>query len=1009
MIDKFFMDSLSKNLTNYLDQITILDALQKKKTELDSCFFKDDSSIKSIENMIAEIEKENYQQLSKIHETLMRRSTAQSPLSGDCIQELKIQHDDSVKKINNVFGKSFDKERKRLVDFTSNAFQNTTAQIKIKDELAKHADNLSEEQISQVSSEIFRGFALRSSHLRLKKSEQLASNITYGEQGVAYIHLKGRRLGRGVSKQVNLAIKINTEYSAEKIAGCRLDADQLGAMEQENDRAREIQQKTGSPYVVQPGEVVVSYQGVKGKKIFSPQALMDSTLDKELKKKGKNSLKSNNLMILSLMRDYAKGIEAIHQCEYVHRDLKPDNLFLKRNEDHFIGVVGDLGELQSAKKCSGGSNRAYNLADPDVLDINTPIDLWPLGIILLTMCGFEWSMVPQRTDNESNALFQERVDFALSEMFSNSELAQKPQIRDLITQLLRVDPRERMTAKVLADSLENLLNSANKAELYDLLLANQSQAAAWELIGVKTCEDAIEILNLERENGSRIGQQLTTLDLTTIQDTDEQSLVKIIHSAPAITSIALTGQQSLLMHDQVPFYEMLMRNEEGKWNEFSIELPFQEEESDDKSELNLGGRSENQLRELAEAHEWDVNFQRSREKVVISFDKNGYWKKRESDVAATIQANQKTTNVMQPDRSSSSITFNRGFLLKQETYINSKSTSAVPRPDLFLQLTRDYVSGLQAIHQAGYVHGDINSKCLFISEGEEWDSWTGAIGGLGKSQKFVAEGGISTTVDDRFQPSHHTPEKVFNGKYMLSPATDVWALGVTLAEIFKIQLPEMNPEIDTLETYQLKLDELLNDKNFASSFALNVIVNSVIKKLLVANPEERISVEEFSTLLEELANNPEYCACVVDCMKLNISYAWQKLGVNSLMQVLEVMKLKTSDGSNFGEQFIELHLPPGEFNVDTLHEILKCCPNVKYVKVNCDASKILDVSVPTINLMEEFDNIKDVNILVEHNDPNSKPDPSAVSRVESNARANGWKMLEDSGFDNATRLIFRKS
>ena len=44
-----------------------------------------------------------------------------------------------------------------------------------------------------------------------------------------------------------------------------------------------------------------------------------------------------------MFRDIVCGLKMIHDGKQMHRDLKPDNIFLLRTKDGYIAKLGDFG------------------------------------------------------------------------------------------------------------------------------------------------------------------------------------------------------------------------------------------------------------------------------------------------------------------------------------------------------------------------------------------------------------------------------------------------------------------------------------------------------------------------------------------------------------------------------------------------------------------------------------------------------------------------------------------
>ena len=107
--------------------------------------------------------------------------------------------------------------------------------------------------------------------------------------------------------------------------------------------------------------------------------------------------KANKLIekdiIYHIISEICKGLKDIHIKKLIHRDLKPDNLFLTGDFKIKIGDTGIARQLfnvsEYAKTQSGF--RLYNA--PEVLygeKYNNKVDIWSLGCIIYELCTLNY-------------------------------------------------------------------------------------------------------------------------------------------------------------------------------------------------------------------------------------------------------------------------------------------------------------------------------------------------------------------------------------------------------------------------------------------------------------------------------------------------------------------------------------------------------------------------------------------------------------------------------------------
>jgi serine/threonine protein kinase len=96
--------------------------------------------------------------------------------------------------------------------------------------------------------------------------------------------------------------------------------------------------------------------------------------------------------VARLISDAASGLGYLHARGYVHRDVKPANLMLKREEQRVIGVVTDLGLAAKLgpNNRAGDSKQARLYRPPEAFagkGYSPSSDVYQLGVVLFQMLG----------------------------------------------------------------------------------------------------------------------------------------------------------------------------------------------------------------------------------------------------------------------------------------------------------------------------------------------------------------------------------------------------------------------------------------------------------------------------------------------------------------------------------------------------------------------------------------------------------------------------------------------
>lgn len=167
------------------------------------------------------------------------------------------------------------------------------------------------------------------------------------------------------------------------------------------------------------------------------------------------------------------------------------------------------------------------------------------------------------------------------------------------------------------------------------------------------------------------------------------------------------------------------------------------------------------------------------------------------------------------------------------------------KPDLsqLCEWAEMIASALDSLHAAGLVHRDIKPANIFLDNGRV------IVGDLGLVRDLQAE---TLTQTGAFvgTPLTAAPEQWTNNPGALTPAIDIWALGVTLLWLFDAKPPF------TGETH-VELARAIQSTNpqFPREFAQEPELFSLVQRALSRNPTERPRAEDFTTLLSQRQRN----------------------------------------------------------------------------------------------------------------------------------------------------------
>jgi calcium-dependent protein kinase len=148
----------------------------------------------------------------------------------------------------------------------------------------------------------------------------------------------------------------------------------------------------------------------------------------------------------AVVRQIARGLEALHKASIIHRDLKPENcLFSDRNEDSTLKIM-DFG-LSSVEDFSDPIVTLFGSIDyvsPEALsrqDVSAASDMWSVGVILYILLS---GCPPFHA--ATNREKQQRILHGEFSFQDHTWKTISSPAKELISSLLSVEPYKRPTA-----------------------------------------------------------------------------------------------------------------------------------------------------------------------------------------------------------------------------------------------------------------------------------------------------------------------------------------------------------------------------------------------------------------------------------------------------------------------------------------------------------------------------------------------------------------------------------
>lgn len=164
------------------------------------------------------------------------------------------------------------------------------------------------------------------------------------------------------------------------------------------------------------------------------------------------------------LKQILSGVHYLHSKGVVHRDLKLENILLKRTEDSYEVKIADFGlsalvrigedgyhtAKSSRRKLYTGLHEPWGTAEyeaPELLNgaYGPQADIWAVGCMLYEMLSGSKAFARREDEKNFDKLYSRirkgEIDFRRSGWWSVTANA-----KDLITSLIQVDPSKRLTA-----------------------------------------------------------------------------------------------------------------------------------------------------------------------------------------------------------------------------------------------------------------------------------------------------------------------------------------------------------------------------------------------------------------------------------------------------------------------------------------------------------------------------------------------------------------------------------
>jgi len=182
----------------------------------------------------------------------------------------------------------------------------------------------------------------------------------------------------------------------------------------------------------------------------------------------------SNRDAVRLLAGVAESVGMLNKNGIVHRDIKPDNVFVDYDDADFKGRLGDLSLALDMSVGDAISAEGYLFGTPRYLSPESmrgrgdspPVDVWGLGVTTFTVLAGKYPF----PHTDLRALFEIITHDVpvLRDVFGNSILDKG--LRETIQSAMAIDPEDRPSATEFSYQLAQLAEDAAKAGVEEVPL-----------------------------------------------------------------------------------------------------------------------------------------------------------------------------------------------------------------------------------------------------------------------------------------------------------------------------------------------------------------------------------------------------------------------------------------------------------------------------------------------------------------------------------------------------------
>ncbi|XP_077093915.1 uncharacterized protein LOC143746077 [Siphateles boraxobius] len=240
-------------------------------------------------------------------------------------------------------------------------------------------------------------------------------------------------LGRGASGIVFLVKDADGDLYVVKQMNSR-DGEELDSVKKEVEILKKLQFGYIATYVE-------SFEDKDAVRIYIVMEYCEGGDLSKIMGKQKEECCFEEKQVLDWLVQICLALQYLHEKNILHRDIKPQNVFLTEDGYVNLGDFGSSKSLESANEYANSLVGAKPYISPEVYQrkYNSKSDIWSLGWLLHDLCMLDvWADDIQR--NMLHAVSMAGTPPHISEIYSE-------ELRELISQMLSRDPKHRPSAE----------------------------------------------------------------------------------------------------------------------------------------------------------------------------------------------------------------------------------------------------------------------------------------------------------------------------------------------------------------------------------------------------------------------------------------------------------------------------------------------------------------------------------------------------------------------------------